>query len=412
MNIWWSEQTMKRLFLFSIAISLFFTLSTPIDSHAAMTDYCLVPPYVIQNVAPNVMVVVDNSGSMFDFSYFDGFTTNDISDDNRCTSSSDPCTGFTTPGTYPDYKFYGYFNPDYWYTYSSNRFVPAGLKSGTRPASSWDGNFLNWLTMRRIDIIRKVLTGGKKTTGEGSGYERLLGEVADCDSRGRYKRISNAANYTPYSGTRKIYVNTAGGSCNGSGSGTASISVRNACVGGDGTGNEGTFNAAVRVSTPVEGVLQSVVGTRARIGLSFYHVNSSTPQGGYVSVSVGGSSLSNTVTQINSKRPDSNTPLAETLWTVAGYFAQDTTIDVDGNGSNDTPGPRYNYDSSSCLDFCIGNAYDPYNYGTSTPRWPSCSKSYVLYITDGEPCADGNLPASVETYANGRSNYNCTDTNC
>ena len=108
---------MKRLYLFSIAISLFFTLSTPIDSHAAMTDYCLVPPYVIQNVAPNVMVVVDNSGSMFLFSYFDGFTTNDSGDDNLCTSSSDPCTGFTTQGTYPDNKYNGNLNRDYWNPY-------------------------------------------------------------------------------------------------------------------------------------------------------------------------------------------------------------------------------------------------------------------------------------------------------
>ncbi len=144
---------------------MFFTLSTPIDSHAAMTDYCLVPPYVIQNVAPNVMVVVDNSGSMFYFSYFDGFTTTTDTDDNMCTSSSDPCTEFTTPGTYPDYKYYGYFNPDYWYDYSSSRFYPTAPKTGSgisgaraKNSTEWDGNFLNWLTMRRIDIIRKVLT--------------------------------------------------------------------------------------------------------------------------------------------------------------------------------------------------------------------------------------------------------------
>ena len=398
---------MKRLYLFSIAISLFFALSTPIDSHAAMTDYCLVPPYVIQNVAPNVMVVVDNSGSMFLFSYFDGFTTNDPIDDNLCTSSSDPCTGFTTPGTYPNYKYYGYFNPDYWYAYSSNRFYAAAPKTGSgisgaraKNSTEWDGSFLNWLTMRRIDVIRKVLTGGKKTTGEGSGYERLLGEVADCDSRGRYKRIANADNYTPYSGTRKIYVNTAGGSCNGSGSGTSSFSVRNDSAGGDGTGSEGTFNVAVRVPIPVEGVLQSVVGTRARIGLSFYHVNSSTPQGGYVRVSVSGGSLSSTVNEINLTRPSANTPLAETLWTVTGYFAQQASIEGG-------PGPRYNPS-----DFTINNSNDPYNYGTGTPRWPSCSKSYVLYITDGEPCADGYLPATISNYASGRSDYNCSGTSC
>jgi len=85
-------------------------------------------------------------------------------------------------------------------------------------------NFLNWVTMRRIDIIRKVMTGGRTTTGEGAGYDRLIGEVADCDGRGRYKRIGECRyNILLNSGTRKIYVNTAGGSCNGSGSGTSSF---------------------------------------------------------------------------------------------------------------------------------------------------------------------------------------------
>jgi type IV pilus assembly protein PilY1 len=407
---------MKRLFLFSIAVSLFFILSAPMHSQGAMTDYCLVPPYVIQNIAPNVMIVVDNSGSMFYFSYFDGFTTNDTGDDNLCTNSTSPCIEFTTPGTYPNYKFYGYFNPDYWYDYSSNRFYPTAPKTGSgisgeraKNSTEWDGNFLNWVTMRRIDIIRKVLTGGKKGTGEGSGYDRILGELADCDSRGRYKRIGDASLYTPYTGTRKLVVNTAGGSCNGSGSGTSSLTVRNSTD----TGNESTFNVSVRVPSPVEGVLQEVVGTRARIGLSFYNVNASTPQGGSVRVPVTGGSLSSTVNEINLTRPDSNTPLAETLWMVAGYFAQQASA-LSG------PGPRYN-----TSDFQINNNNDPYNYGTGTPRWPACSKSYVLYITDGEPCADGYLPATISDYASGClgtscnscsdtgcSPYNCSDTSC
>jgi type IV pilus assembly protein PilY1 len=398
---------MKRLFLFSIAISLFFILSAPRHIQGAMTDYCLVPPYVIQNVAPNVMIVVDNSGSMFYFSYFDGFTTTIDTDDNMCDSSSNPCTGFTTPGTYPNYKYYGYFSPDYWYDYSSSRFYPTAPKTGSgisgeraKNSTEWDGNFLNWVTMRRIDIIRKVLAGGKTTTGESSGYSRLIGEIADCDSRGGYKRIANIENYVPssYSGTRCVRVLTAGGSCNGSGSGTSAFDISS---GGSCSSFGSDYNVAVRVPTPVQGVLQEVVGTRARIGLSFYHVNASTPQGGYVSVPVSDTSLSNTVTQINSKRPDSNTPLAETLWTVAGYFAQQASI---ASG----PGPRYNSG-----DFTISNSNDPYNYGTtSSPRFPYCAKSYVLYITDGEPCADGNLPASIETYANGKSAYDCSGSSC
>jgi type IV pilus assembly protein PilY1 len=383
-------------------LSLAFFSLRDLDA-AAMEDYCIVPPYVIQDVAPNVMIVLDNSGSMFYFAYFDGFNTETASDDNMCTSSSSPCTGFTTPGTYPNYKYYGYFDPDYWYTYSSNRFVPAAAKTEARPADSWDGNFLNWLTMRRVDIIRKVMTGGAKATGEGTGYSRLRGEKADCDDRGKYKRITNAQDYTPYSGNRKFYVYSANSGCGGGGSGTSYFGVRNASDGSDGTGDEATFNVAVRVPDPVEGVLQRVVGTRARVGLSFYNVNAPTPQGGNVRVSVGGGSLSSTINAINEKRPNSNTPLAETLWTVAGYFAQQSTITPVGS-----PGPMY-----SSGDYQINNNNDPLNYGTGgSPRWPSCAKSYVLYITDGEPCADGYLPATLADYASGRSAYNCSGGSC
>ncbi|MDH5203778.1 MAG: hypothetical protein OEW69_11075, partial [Nitrospirota bacterium] len=270
-----------------------------------------------------------------------------------------------------------------------------------KAGDEWDGNFLNWLTMRRVDVIRKVMTGGTTTSGEGSGYNRLIGEVADCDSRGRFKSISSADLYMPYSGTRKFVVNTLGrASCDGGGSGTSSFTVRNATD----TGNEATFNVAVRVPVPVEGVLQSVVGARARLGLSFYRVNTgSSNQGGFVQVYISGGSLSSTVNQINLTRPNANTPLSETLWTMAGYFAQ--TDSISGIGS---PGPRY-----SSGDYQINNNVDPLNYGTGgQPRYPSCAKSFVLYITDGEPCADGNLPANLRDYANGRSNFNCSGTGC
>lgn len=201
-------------------------LSSSDSVDAAMIDYCQVPPYVIQDVPPNVMIVIDNSGSMFRFAYYDGFTTStDSGDDNMCDSSSSPCTEFTEPGTYPTYTYYGYFNSDYWYTYSSNRFIPAAPKTGSglsgaraKNAAEWDGNFLNWVTMRRLDIIRKVMTGGKTESGEGASYNRLTAETADCDSRGMYKSIANIQNYvdgTLFSGTRCVRVMTAGGSCDG-----------------------------------------------------------------------------------------------------------------------------------------------------------------------------------------------------
>jgi type IV pilus assembly protein PilY1 len=363
----------------------------PRGASAAMYDYCQVPPYVIQNTPPNVMLMVDISGSMHYFAYFDGFHTLTTGDDNLCEDSATPCTGLTGPGAYPTYKYYGYFNPDYWYVYSSNRFVPAALKTGTRPANSWDGNFLNWLTMRRTDILRKVLTGGKTTTGEGSGYDRLVAEIADCDARGRFKQVANAQDVSPYSGNTLFTVNPASSTkCNGFGSGTSSFSV--------GTGSKpDTYNVAVRVPIPVEGVLQRVVGAKARLGVTFYNVN----EGGYVQVPVAGGSLSSTVNQINLTRANANTPMAETLWTIAGDFAQQGSI-LGG------PGPMY-----KSGDFQTNNNNDPMNFGTGgNPRWPVCQKNFVLLLTDGEPCSDGNLPASLGGYAGTRSAFDCIGSGC
>src|SRR3990170_1169355 len=135
----------KKYSLF-VAMALVVLLS-PSSLRAAMNDYCIVPPYVVQNIQPNVMLVVDTSGSMFNFAYSDGFETTSTADDHACTTA-DPCTGFTNPGTYPDYKYYGYFDPDYWYTYttSGSKFVRAAPKTGSgltgerdKGSTEWDG---------------------------------------------------------------------------------------------------------------------------------------------------------------------------------------------------------------------------------------------------------------------------------
>ena len=140
-------------------------LASPAPLRAEMNDYCVVPPYVVQNIQPNVMLVVDTSGSMFNFAYADGFQTTSTLDDLGCAPAGGPCTGFTNPGVYPDYKYYGYFDPDSWYMYSTSggKFVVSRLKAaGAKNSTEWDGSFLNWVTMRRVDVLRKVLTGGKK----------------------------------------------------------------------------------------------------------------------------------------------------------------------------------------------------------------------------------------------------------
>ena len=365
-----------------------------------MYDYCQIPPYVNQLTPPNVMILMDTSGSMFNFAYFDGFATPNVStDDNMCNDGADPCVlydGVGSPGAYPAYKYYGYFNPDAWYTYSSNVFTNAGPKlnangtPATRPASSWDGNFLNWLTMRRVDVLRKVLTGGRPSA------DKLTAEIADDPSRGVYKQYGNASAVSPYSGN-KTFTFTAGGS------GTSSFTV---------SGETGSFSVTVQVPLPVEGILQSVVREKARLGLAFFNPPISggdLGEGAEVRVPIGGGSLPSTINEINLSRPDSNTPLGEALWSIAGYFARMSAI-----GSVGSPGPRYH-----SADYSTNALNDPMNYGSGgSPRYPYCARNFVLVLTDGEPCADGDLPTSpvnLANYAGGTTPadpYNCSGSSC
>ncbi len=366
---------------------------------AAMNDYCQVPPYVVQNIPPNVLILLDISGSMLNNAYYDGYQTpNDPTDDNNCTVSA-PCKKYNWAGRLADHRYYGYFDPDQWYTYGSNVFTAVGPRTSTNPNHYWSGDFLNWLTMRRIDIMRKVLTGGRPSS------DKIDGEIPDDAVRGLYKRITDAeavAN-TPYFNANSSidFVFTTGNS------GTSKFDVIRVS-----TGNTLASNVSVnvRVPLPVEGVLQTVVGSRARVGLEFYHVNN----GGTVVTDIGKdkvtggktvSSLTDTINQINLSRPSTNTPLAESLWTAVGYFAH-----VDSIPGYDTPsanGPNY------ANDYSTNANSDPMNFGTGgSPRYPVCQKNFILLLTDGEPCSDGKLPDTLLDYANGISKFNCTGQNC
>ncbi|MDA8121672.1 MAG: PilC/PilY family type IV pilus protein [Deltaproteobacteria bacterium] len=373
------------------AILLLFPLSR--TAHAAMTDYCQVPPYVIQNIPPNVLILLDISGSMLNFAYSDGYQTpTNLADDRSCTST-DRCTQYNWTGRPATHRYYGYFDPNNWYTYASNVFTAAGSMDNTaKPASGWSGDFLNWLTMRRIDIMRKVLTGGRPAS------DKIWGEIPDYAVRGLYKEITTAeatAN-TPYNQAVYFVFDTGN-------SGTSNFDVKR--VSND-TNLATKIQVNVQVPLPVEGVLQTVVGARARVGLEFYHVNDGGNLITYVGKTVGGqSSLTDTINQINLSRPSTNTPLGESLWTSVGYFAQSNSIS--GYNTPADHGPNY------ANDYVMNTNLDPMNFGTGgAPRWPLCQKNFVLLLTDGEPCSDGNLPNTLLDYAAGKSDFNCQVQSC
>ena len=119
-----------------------------------MDQYYAVPPFVSDQVAPNIVLLLDNSGSMSGLAC-------DLSNpaDGDCSDAGD--RPFTNTFTFP-----GYFDSLLCYTYDAGadkRFEPATVKAALATACSdteWDGNFLNFATFRRFDALKKAMIGG------------------------------------------------------------------------------------------------------------------------------------------------------------------------------------------------------------------------------------------------------------
>lgn len=138
----------------------------------------------------------------------------------------------TADTTYRDnFNYYGYFDPDWCYTYNTTPatanaryFTPYAKVLTTSPAGhqctstsvlrtagadgAWSGNFLNWATMTRMDILRRVLFGGKRDV-DTSSQTILQRAYLPNDIHSFVKIYSNADIYkfTPYT-TTKSFCNT------------------------------------------------------------------------------------------------------------------------------------------------------------------------------------------------------------
>lgn len=111
-------------------------------AEGVLNDYCVTPPFLSQSIPPNVLIVLDNSGSMCDQAY----------------------AGSYDPTQFASGYYYGYFDPTKNYKYSiNNRWEETtdAMTTGTTSNPIANGSFLNWATMRRVEVAKKLLTGGK-----------------------------------------------------------------------------------------------------------------------------------------------------------------------------------------------------------------------------------------------------------
>lgn len=143
------------------AIFAFLCLTGIIFAQAPMQNFCMQPPFSSRVLKPNVLLLMDTSGSM------------------RFRADANP---FNPASTY-----YGYFDSTKWYTYNTGATTPrfeivADKASTAKLPTYWDGNFMNWAAMRRMDVVKKVLIGGK-LANRGTAPNELLGEFQDCPTQ-------------------------------------------------------------------------------------------------------------------------------------------------------------------------------------------------------------------------------------
>lgn len=305
-------------------------------------EFAQVPPFVAgTGVKPNLLLVVDNSGSMEEFAY------KQAGKGNSNGTGADPSYNSST-------QYYGYFDNTKMYKYNGSGYFEIDTAALNR-TSFWSGNMLNWLTMRRVDVVRKVLVGGRVVQGSNTNpltsrstatTNNYLVGLADT-SRDRYKVYAGV--YYRVDDGPKLYK----------------------CSSSSCSSYSNTYNIKVLYGTqpPTDGLVTQYAD-KIRIGAMFFNNdgtrfeagNNGDYDGGYIASNVGSTQAALTY-QIETSDPSSWTPLGESLYEAVRYFQA---------------GPSA-YNSAV-------------NYSSSDPVTQSCQRNFVMLLTDGESTKDRNIP--------------------
>lgn len=162
---------------------------------AAVGDYNLSqsPLYLAQSQPPLMMMVMSRDEQLFNKAYSDYTDLNPEANDGIETTYKDSFT------------YAGYFDSALCYSYASDVFKATGPANGhycDGATGRWSGNFLNWVTMSRLDVLRQVLYGGHRSTD--AVNKTVLERAPIPNDLHAWVKVYGGADLnklTPYSGT-------------------------------------------------------------------------------------------------------------------------------------------------------------------------------------------------------------------
>lgn len=189
-------------FSFLISFLLVIVAGNGNVSAQSNNDFSAVPPESQKADPPLVMLTMSRDHQYF-FKAYNDYT--DLDPEN--TSDVDINGNPNIETTYKhSFDYYGYFDARKCYSYSdtNGRFVPENLSDASNycegaGSGEWSGNFLNWLSMTRMDTVRSIFYGGKRSTDSAT---RTVLERAhlpmDAHSFAKYYNGDDIAKLTPY----------------------------------------------------------------------------------------------------------------------------------------------------------------------------------------------------------------------
>lgn len=354
----WRDNIMKNLFISILSVLLAsaqYAYAAFPTSGSSQEPYCQVPPYVAQNVKPNINLILDFSGSMQFPAYLDcadwiGYDSSKVANCGTYTFSSTSLYKYN-----PARGYFGNFKSNFYYKYNSTGGYfeenPSCTNTdfiGSISSNCLSGNLLNWAVTTRTDVLRKILTGGRirsSTTdvleSEGSRYV-VTDRTLQC-------KFTVSASSTL---TRRLSV--------------ADESSTRRCV----IGTFSNYNMDVKQSDPeadISGIIQDIYSPQVEkrqvdLLLSVYNTSVNTVY------RVGkNKNTSDYLNAINSELAYNGTPTGEAVREARYYYQQLNSL------------------SSTNRAAVLGKTdyrYDPYYEPGNLPAY--CRKSFVLLISDGE----------------------------
>src|SRR5438309_3480324 len=411
----------------------------------SMNDYTSYPTFLNQKVDPNVIILLDFGGAMLTAGYGNYPESRtagpiNISSNVAGTNLCNTNRGYVAPATPPvgcpfvgqisgrddqfdpTVTYFGMFNSMECYVPSSGQqfggqTVKASIDSACPASTPWDGNFLNWLTMRQIDLARQVFYGGNSVSaGKQGNVHSLNAESSTGDSGSNATPDPFTGNTCGSSTCDYRFVKAAPAGSAGTRYPSASPAIPDqalfgvdsgniyacACfVGGTGanapsdgmfTTNLGSWNIKVDVTnepaSQTTGLAQNLPTTGVRTSFWFLNAGSGQAASNFGSFDTSGGgcgSLPQCINLVRSQAIGQWSPLAEGTYEALCYYRM--------NG-----GPCYQ----------LGDFTPPSNSGSFNPTYHaagdpfffiannqlvSCCKSFILMISAGKPTRDGNAPS-------------------